>query len=127
MPNLSAAMSSFPPRRPQASGSAAGLPSSLRRRRNQHRPPSGRVAADTRWAVEVTAIYDGIWERPHVRPSSERVRRGHQGGAGQRPGSRPNRDYPVDVAVLRIGDRLVMLDSGSAAMQPDRRQASGKP
>jgi len=64
--------------------------------------------------VEVTALYDGIWEKPHdpafIKNASVDETKEALGKAGL------TTDFvsiPLTVIVLRIGDRLIMVDSGS--------------
>src|SRR5262245_24512007 len=63
--------------------------------------------------IEVTALYDGIWEKPHdpafIKNASVEETKEALTNAGQRP------DFvsiPLTVVVLKIGDKLVMIDSG---------------
>lgn len=65
-------------------------------------------------SIEVTAIYDGIWEKPHdpafIKNASVDETKAALGKAGL-----PTEfvSVPLTVVVLRIGDRLVLVDSGS--------------
>jgi glyoxylase-like metal-dependent hydrolase (beta-lactamase superfamily II) len=65
-------------------------------------------------SVEVTALYDGIWEKPHdpafIKNASVEETKEALGKAGL------TTDFvsiPLTVVVLRTGDRLIMVDSGS--------------
>jgi glyoxylase-like metal-dependent hydrolase (beta-lactamase superfamily II) len=65
-------------------------------------------------AVEVTALYDGMWEKPHdpafIKNASVEETKEALGKSGLRT------DFvsiPLTVVVLRVGDRLIMVDSGS--------------
>jgi glyoxylase-like metal-dependent hydrolase (beta-lactamase superfamily II) len=65
-------------------------------------------------SVEVTALYDGIWEKPHdagfIKNASVEDTKGALDKAGL-----PT-DFvsiPLTVVVLKVGDRLIMVDSGS--------------
>src|SRR6185436_7342137 len=69
-------------------------------------------------SIEVTAIYDGIWEKPHdpafIKNASVEDTKDALGKAGL-----PT-DFvsiPLTVVVLKVGDRLVMVDSGSGGGQ----------
>ena len=64
--------------------------------------------------VEVTAVYDGIWEKPHdpafIKNASVEDTKQALGKAGL------TTDFvsiPLTVVVLKAGDRLIMIDSGS--------------
>jgi glyoxylase-like metal-dependent hydrolase (beta-lactamase superfamily II) len=64
--------------------------------------------------VEVTAVYDGIWEKPHdpafIKNASVEDTKQALGKAGL------TTDFvsiPLTVVVLKVGDRLIMIDSGS--------------
>lgn len=65
-------------------------------------------------SIEVTAIYDGIWEKPHdpafIKNASVDETKAALGKAGL-----PTEfvSVPLTVVVLRIGDRLILVDSGS--------------
>src|SRR6185295_12700668 len=67
-------------------------------------------------AIEVTALYDGIWEKPHdaafIKNASVEETKEALGKAGL------TTDFvsiPLTVVVLKVGDRLIMVDSGSGA------------
>lgn len=68
--------------------------------------------------IEVTALYDGIWEKPHdpafIRNASIEETREALAKAGQTTAFMP---IPLTVVVLKIGDRYVMVDAGSGAGQ----------
>jgi glyoxylase-like metal-dependent hydrolase (beta-lactamase superfamily II) len=66
--------------------------------------------------VEVTALYDGIWEKPHdpafIKNASVEDTKAALTNAGL------TSDFvsiPLTVVVLKVGDRLIMVDSGSGA------------
>ena len=76
-------------------------------------------------SIEVTALYDGIWEKPHdpafIKNASVEDTKAALGKAGL------TTDFvsiPLTVVVLKVGDRLIMVDSGSGgAVAADGRQA----
>ena len=65
-------------------------------------------------SIEVTALYDGIWEKPHdpgfIKNASVDDTKAALGKAGL---STDFVSIPLTVVVLRVGDRLIMVDSGS--------------
>ncbi|MGE3872322.1 MAG: MBL fold metallo-hydrolase [Parvibaculaceae bacterium] len=67
-------------------------------------------------AVEVTALYDGIWRKPHdpafIKNASVAETKDALAQAGLTTEYMP---IPLTVIVLNLGDRLVMIDSGSGA------------
>jgi glyoxylase-like metal-dependent hydrolase (beta-lactamase superfamily II) len=69
-------------------------------------------------SVEVTAIYDGIWRKPHdpkfIRNASVEDTKEALAKAGQTTEFMP---IPLTVVVLKIGDRLIMMDAGSGVGQ----------
>jgi glyoxylase-like metal-dependent hydrolase (beta-lactamase superfamily II) len=66
--------------------------------------------------VEVTALYDGIWEKPHdpafIKNASVEDTKAALASAGL---STDFVSIPLTVVVLKVGDRLIMVDSGSGA------------
>ena len=69
-------------------------------------------------SIEVTAVYDGIWRKPHdptfiknasVEDTKEALTR-----AGLTTEFMP---IPLTVTVLKIGDKMIMIDSGSGVGQ----------
>jgi glyoxylase-like metal-dependent hydrolase (beta-lactamase superfamily II) len=64
--------------------------------------------------IEVTALYDGIWEKPHdpafIKNASVEDTKAALAKAGQTTDFVP---IPLTVVVLKIGEKLVMVDSGS--------------
>ncbi len=84
--------------------------------------------------VEVTAIYDGIWRKPHdpafIKNASIEDTKEALAKAGQTTEFMP---IPLTVVVLKIGDRLIMMDAGSGVGQwqanathlPANMQAAG--
>jgi glyoxylase-like metal-dependent hydrolase (beta-lactamase superfamily II) len=65
-------------------------------------------------AIEVTALYDGIWEKPHdpafiKNASVEETKE----ALGKSSLTTDFVSIPLTVVVLRAGDRLIMVDSGS--------------
>jgi glyoxylase-like metal-dependent hydrolase (beta-lactamase superfamily II) len=66
--------------------------------------------------VEVTALYDGIWRKPHdpafIKNASVAETKEALAKAGLTTEYMP---IPLTVVVLKLGDRLVMIDSGSGA------------
>jgi glyoxylase-like metal-dependent hydrolase (beta-lactamase superfamily II) len=69
-------------------------------------------------SVEVTAIYDGIWRKPHdpkfIRIASVEDTKEALAKAGQVTEFMP---IPLTVVVLKIGDRMIMMDAGSGVGQ----------
>ena len=69
-------------------------------------------------SIEVTAVYDGIWKKPHdpgfVKNATVDDVKGALTKAGQTNEFMP---IPLTVVVLKIGDKLVMVDSGSGVGQ----------
>jgi len=66
--------------------------------------------------VEVTALYDGIWRKPHdpafIKNASVAETKEALAKAGLTTDYMP---IPLTVVVLKLGDRLIMIDSGSGA------------
>jgi glyoxylase-like metal-dependent hydrolase (beta-lactamase superfamily II) len=67
-------------------------------------------------SIEVTALYDGIWEKPHdpafIKNATVEETKAALGNAGL-----PT-DFvsiPLTVIVLKVGDKTIMVDSGSGA------------
>ena len=69
-------------------------------------------------SIEVTAIYDGIWRKPHdpafIRNASVEDTKEALGKAGLTTDFMP---IPLTVFVLKIGDKLYMCDAGSGVGQ----------
>ena len=69
-------------------------------------------------SIEVTAVYDGIWRKPHdpafIRNASIEETKAALANAGLTTEFMP---IPLTVVVLKIGDRLVMVDAGSGVGQ----------
>ena len=69
-------------------------------------------------SIEVTALYDGIWRKPHdaafIKNASVDDTKAALAKAGLTTEFMP---IPLTVVVLKIGDRLVMIDSGSGVGQ----------
>jgi glyoxylase-like metal-dependent hydrolase (beta-lactamase superfamily II) len=69
-------------------------------------------------SVEVTAIYDGIWRKPHdpafIKNASVEDTKEALAKAGLTTEFMP---IPLTVVVLKIGDRLIMMDAGSGVGQ----------
>jgi glyoxylase-like metal-dependent hydrolase (beta-lactamase superfamily II) len=65
-------------------------------------------------SIEVTAIYDGIWEKPHdpafIKNASVDDTKAALGKAGL---TTEFVSIPLTVVVLKVGNRLIMIDSGS--------------
>jgi glyoxylase-like metal-dependent hydrolase (beta-lactamase superfamily II) len=80
-------------------------------------PPKGFVKYKV-GSVDVTALYDGIWEKPHdptfIRNASIEDTKEALAKAGQTTDFVP---IPLTVVVLKLGDRYVMIDSGSGGGQ----------
>src|SRR6202521_730692 len=64
-------------------------------------------------SIEVTALYDGIWEKPHdpafIKNASVDDTKAVLGKAGL---STDFVSIPLTVVVLKVGERLIMVDSG---------------
>src|SRR5262245_18395495 len=69
-------------------------------------------------SVEITALYDGIWKKPHdpafIYSASVDETKDALAKAGMTTDYVP---IPLTVIVLKIGDRLIMVDSGSGVGQ----------
>ena len=69
-------------------------------------------------SIEVTAIYDGIWRKPHdpafIKDVSVDETKAALAKAGLTTDFFP---IPLTVIVLKIGDRLIMVDAGSGVGQ----------
>lgn len=69
-------------------------------------------------SVEVTALYDGIWKKPHdpafIKNASIDETKAALAAAGMTTDYMP---IPLTVLVLKMGDKLVMIDSGSGVGQ----------
>ncbi|HKH29403.1 MAG TPA: MBL fold metallo-hydrolase [Sphingomicrobium sp.] len=69
-------------------------------------------------SVEVTAVYDGIWRKPHdpafIKNASVEQTKAALAKAGLTTDFMP---IPLTVFVLKIGDRLIMCDAGSGVGQ----------
>ncbi len=69
-------------------------------------------------SVEVTAIYDGIWRKPHdpafIKNASVEETKDALAKAGLTTDFMP---IPLTVFVLKIGDKLIMCDAGSGVGQ----------
>ena len=72
-------------------------------------------------SIEVNAIYDGIWRKPHnptfIKNASIEDTKAALAQAGLTTEFMP---IPLTVVVLKIGNKLIMMDAGPAL-------ASGKP
>jgi glyoxylase-like metal-dependent hydrolase (beta-lactamase superfamily II) len=69
-------------------------------------------------AIQVTALYDGIWRKPHdpafIKNASIEDTKAALASAGQTTEYMP---IPLTVVVLDVGGRLIMVDSGSGVGQ----------
>ena len=69
-------------------------------------------------SIEVTAVYDGIWRKPHdpafIKGVSVEETKAALAKAGLTTDFFP---IPLTVVVLKIGDKLIMVDSGSGVGQ----------
>ena len=69
-------------------------------------------------SIEVTAIYDGIWRKPHdpafIKNASIDETKQALAKAGLTTDFMP---IPLTVVVLKVGDRLIMMDAGSGVGQ----------
>ncbi|MEP6827677.1 MAG: MBL fold metallo-hydrolase [Aestuariivirga sp.] len=69
-------------------------------------------------SIEVTAIYDGIWRKPHDPAFIKDVTVDETKAALARAGLTTEFvPIPLTVVVLKIGDRLIMVDAGSGVGQ----------
>ena len=85
-------------------------------------------------SVEVTALYDGIWKKPHdpafIKNASVEDTKAALANAGMTTEYMP---IPLTVVVLKVGDKFIMVDSGSGVGQwqptatslPDNMKAAG--
>jgi glyoxylase-like metal-dependent hydrolase (beta-lactamase superfamily II) len=85
-------------------------------------------------SIEVTAVYDGIWRKPHhptfIKNASVEETKAALAAAGLTTEFMP---IPLTVIVLKIGDKHVMVDAGSGVGQwqanathlPANMQAAG--
>jgi glyoxylase-like metal-dependent hydrolase (beta-lactamase superfamily II) len=85
-------------------------------------------------SVEVTALYDGVWKKPHdpafIKNASVDETKAALANAGMTTEYMP---IPLTVIALKVGDRLIMVDSGSGVGQwqptavslPDNMRAAG--
>jgi hypothetical protein len=69
-------------------------------------------------SIEITAVYDGIWRKPHdptfIKNASVEETTAALAKAGLTIEFMP---IPLTVIVLKIGDRYVMVDAGSGVGQ----------
>jgi glyoxylase-like metal-dependent hydrolase (beta-lactamase superfamily II) len=69
-------------------------------------------------SVEVTALYDGIWKKPHdpafIKNASIEETKAALAKAGMTTEYMP---IPLTVVVLKVGEKLIMVDSGSGVGQ----------
>ena len=69
-------------------------------------------------SVEVTALYDGIWKKPHdpafIKNASVDDTNAALAKAGMTTEYMP---IPLTVIVLKVGDKFIMVDSGSGVGQ----------
>ncbi|HEX5999587.1 MAG TPA: MBL fold metallo-hydrolase [Hyphomicrobiaceae bacterium] len=69
-------------------------------------------------SVEVTALYDGIWKKPHdpafIKNASIDETKAALATAGMTTEYMP---IPLTVVVLKVGDKLIMVDAGSGVGQ----------
>jgi len=69
-------------------------------------------------SIEVTALFDGIWKKPHdagfIKNASVDDTKAMLAKANQTTEYMP---IPLTVQVLKIGDKLIMMDSGSGVGQ----------
>jgi glyoxylase-like metal-dependent hydrolase (beta-lactamase superfamily II) len=85
-------------------------------------------------SIEVTALYDGIWKKPHdaafIKNASVEETKAALAKAGMTTEYMP---IPLTVVVLKVADKLIMVDSGSGVGQwqptavslPGNLQAAG--
>ena len=111
----------------RSAGLAAALglefPSHHRRdRAGAARPRGGNGLPQVKvGSVEVTALYDGVWRKPHdptfIKNASIDETKDALAKAGMTTDYVP---IPLTVVVLKIGDRLVMVDAGSGVVNGSR-------
>src|ERR1700735_3793824 len=69
-------------------------------------------------SIEVTAVYDGIWRKPHdpafIKNASVEETKAALASAGLTTEFVP---IPLTVIVLKIGDKHIMVDAGSGVGQ----------
>jgi len=69
-------------------------------------------------SIEITAVYDGIWRKPHdpafISNASVQQTKDALAKSGLTTEFMP---IPLTVVVLKIGDRLIMMDAGSGVGQ----------
>src|ERR1700761_4612887 len=69
-------------------------------------------------SIEVTAVYDGIWRKPHdptfIKNASVEETKAALAAAGLTTEFMP---IPLTVIVLKIGDKHIMVDAGSGVGQ----------
>jgi glyoxylase-like metal-dependent hydrolase (beta-lactamase superfamily II) len=69
-------------------------------------------------SIEVTAIYDGIWRKPHdptfIKNASVEDTKDALSKAGLTTDFMP---IPLTVVVIKMGDRMIMMDAGSGVGQ----------
>jgi glyoxylase-like metal-dependent hydrolase (beta-lactamase superfamily II) len=69
-------------------------------------------------SVEVTALYDGIWKKPHdpafIKNASVEDTKAALAKAGMTTEYMP---IPLTVVVVKVGDKLIMVDAGSGVGQ----------
>jgi hypothetical protein len=69
-------------------------------------------------SIEVTALYDGIWRKPHdptfIKNASVEETKAELAKAGLTTEFMP---IPLTVIVLKIGDKHIMVDAGSGVGQ----------
>src|SRR5882724_8547907 len=67
-------------------------------------------------SIEVTALYDGIWEKPHDPAFIKNASVEETKEALKKAGLTTDFvSIPLTVVVLKVGDKLIMVDSGSGA------------
>ena len=80
-------------------------------------------------SIEVTAVYDGIWRKPHdptfIKNASVEETKAALANAGLTTEFMP---IPLTVIVLKIGDRHIMVDAGSGVrpMAGERHASAGQ-
>jgi glyoxylase-like metal-dependent hydrolase (beta-lactamase superfamily II) len=78
-------------------------------------------------SIEITAVYDGIWRKPHdpgfIKGVSVEETKAALAEAGLTTDFMP---IPLTVVVLKIGGKMIMVDAGSGVGQIERHQSAGQ-
>ena len=78
-------------------------------------------------AAEVTAIYDGIFEKPHDPGFIKNASVDETKAALTKAGLTPDFvSIPITVVVVKIGDKLILCDSGTGGQLPGATETAGR-